>query len=125
MTPEDLRKIEAVKAFYISELSHAALDIVWHVPGHNPVSGAYRGHAEYFEVMPARMVPLKSWVVQRKDVMVNGDRVVATFHLTAERKGGQIELDGAHVFRLNEVDQVAEGWGFTNQQELLDEFFAA
>ena len=32
-------------------------DIVWHVPGDNPVSGRYTGQ-EYFTTMPERMAPL-------------------------------------------------------------------
>jgi hypothetical protein len=35
-----------------------AEDVVWHVPGDNPVSGAYRGSVQYFETMPALMGPL-------------------------------------------------------------------
>jgi ketosteroid isomerase-like protein len=45
--------------------------IVWHVPGENPVSGAYRGRSEYFQTMPARMAPLEYWTITVRDVVSN------------------------------------------------------
>jgi ketosteroid isomerase-like protein len=125
MTEHDRRNIDAVRGFYQSERAYAAPDIVWHVPGHNPVSGEYRGADAYFEVMPERMAPLTTWDLALGDFMVNGDRVTVTFTLTGERKGVRVELRGAHHFRLNDAGQVAEGWGFTNDQDALDTFFSA
>ena len=49
-------------------------DVVWHVPGENPVSGRYEGEA-YFTDMPARMAPLDEWRFEIEEVLVNaGDR---------------------------------------------------
>ena len=42
MTDQDLRNIETVRRMYVgdeAERRNIAQDIVWHVPGHNPVSG--------------------------------------------------------------------------------------
>jgi ketosteroid isomerase-like protein len=125
MTERDKRNIEAVRRFYNQEEEFAATDIVWHVPGHNPVSGVYSGRDEYFNVMPPRMAPLSRWKFDIRDIMVNGDYVVATFHTSGERKGKQLELDGAHIFRISEDGKVAEGWGFASDQDVLDEFFSA
>ncbi len=64
MTDDDRRNIEAVKRMYrgeVAENATIASDIVWHVPGHNPVSGDYRGYQEYTELMPSRMAPLTRW----------------------------------------------------------------
>jgi hypothetical protein len=36
-----------------------------------------------------------------------------------------VDLYGAHIMRLNDRGQVVEGWGFTDDQDLLDAFFAA
>lgn len=125
MTEQDQWSIETVRRFYRQEQEYAAKDIVWHVPGHNHVSGEYHGHNDYFSVMPFRMAPLDVWDFILKDVMVNGNYVVATFALKGERKGINIETNGAHIFRLNEQGQVAEGWGFTEKQDDLDAFFEA
>lgn len=125
MTEQDRRNIEAVRRFYTREEELAAPDIVWHVPGHNPVSGLYTRRDEYFNLMPSRMAPLTQWDFELGNVMVNGDHLVATFHLQGERKGKKIDLDGAHIFRLDAEGRIAEGWGFASDQDALDDFFSA
>jgi ketosteroid isomerase-like protein len=128
MTEQDERNIQMVRRMYAgdeAERASIAPNIVWHVPGHNPVSGEYRGFQEYTEVMPSRMAPLTRWDFEVGDVMVNGDHVVATFRMQGERKGKRINLRGAHLMRLNDAGQIVEGWGFSNDQDALDEFFAA
>lgn len=127
MTDHDQENIAAVKRLYQGETAEntvIASDIVWHVPGHNPVSGEYRGYKEYTELMPSRMAPHTRWDFGLGDVMVNGSYVVAAFRLQGERKGHTINLKGAHIMRLNNRHQVVEGWGFTDDQDTLDDFFA-
>ncbi|HLF29272.1 MAG TPA: nuclear transport factor 2 family protein [Anaerolineae bacterium] len=127
MTEQDQRNIEAVRRMYRGESEESktiAPDIVWHVPGHNPVAGDYRGYEAYTELMPSRMAPLTQWDFAVGDVMVNGDYVVATFSLKGERKGKTVDLRGAHIMRLNAQGQIVEGWGFTNDQAALDDFFS-
>ncbi|HEX8220903.1 MAG TPA: nuclear transport factor 2 family protein [Chloroflexia bacterium] len=125
MTEQDRRNIDVVRRFYEREEGLAAPGIVWHVPGHNPVSGAYTGEDEYFNLMPSRMAPLTRWDFDLHHIMVNGNHVVATFHLQGERRGKSIDLDGAHIFRIDGEGRVAEGWGFASNQEALDDFFSA
>lgn len=125
MDAHDQRNIAAVRGFYRQEREHAAPNIIWHVPGHNPVSGDYVGWDAYFRTMVSRMEPLDRWEVEPLDVMVNGDFVVATSRVVGERRGQHIDLRGVHLFRLNDDGRVAEGWGFVNDQDALDAFFSA
>lgn len=128
MTEQDKRHLAAVRRMYAgeeTELATVAPEIVWHVPGHNPVSGDYVGYDAYSNTMPARMAPLTRWDFTLGDVMVNGDYVVATFTLAGERKGVSVALRGAHIMRLNAMSQVVEGWGFAEDQDALDAFFGA
>ena len=125
MTTQDERNLDTVRRFYQSENELAAEDIVWHVPGDNPVSGMYRGSDEYFNLMPSRMAPLTRWDFTLQHVMVNGDLVVATFSMVGERKSRTISTDGAHLFRLNAAGKIVEGWGFVQKQAELDIFFSA
>ena len=128
MTEQDKRNIESARRMYSSdeaERASIAADIVWHVPGHNPVSGDYHGIQEYTQVMPSRMAPLTRWDFEVHDVMVNRDYVVATVSIQGERKGKKVDLRGAHITRMNEQGQVVEGWGFLSDQDALDEFFSA
>jgi ketosteroid isomerase-like protein len=127
MTDQDKRNIETARRMYSSDESehvNITADIVWHVPGHNPVSGDYHGMGEYTQLMPSRMAPLTSWDFEVHDVMVNGDYVVATVHIKGERKGKRVDMPGAHIMRMNEQGQVVEGWGFLSDQDALDDFFS-
>ena len=128
MNEQDQLNIETVRRMYTgdnAERANIAADIVWHVPGHNPVSGDYHGFQEYTQLMPSRMAPLTDWRFEVHDVMVNGRYVVATVSLKGERKGKKVDLHSAHIMRINDQGQVVEGWGFTSDQDALDEFFSA
>lgn len=127
MTERDLQLIANARAVYTGEAREKELiasDIVWHVPGHNPVSGEYRGAGEYFETMVSRMAPLDRWEFSVERVMVNGDYVVTQIHVVGARKGKTIDTAGSHILRFNAHNQIVEGWGFTDRQAELDEFFA-
>ena len=127
MTEQDERNIAIVRLMYTgdeTERANIAQDIIWHVPGHNPVSGEYHGFNEYTQLMPSRMAPLTRWDFDLEEVMVNGNYVVTTWQLQGERKGKKVDLKGAHIMRLNDQGQIVEGWGFTNNQDALDEFFS-
>ncbi|MFN8485344.1 MAG: nuclear transport factor 2 family protein [Anaerolineae bacterium] len=128
MTELDKRNIELVRLMYTgadAERANIAQDIVWHVPGHNPVSGDYHGFDEYTQLMPARMAPLTRWEFTLEDMMVNGYFVMVTFHVDGERKGKTISIDGGHVMRVSTDGKVVEGWGFTADQDVVDDFFSA
>ena len=127
MTEQDRRNLHNVRLMYAgdeAERANIARNIVWHVPGHNPVSGDYHGYQEYTELMPSRMAPLDRWDFTLHEVMVNRSYVMATFHLEGERKGFSISIDGGHLMRLDAEGKIVEGWGFTGDQDLLDHFFS-
>lgn len=124
MTEQDRQNIAVARRLYQREAEAIAPDIVWHVPGHNPVSGVYTGLDEYANLMGSRMEPLDRWEFAVHDVMVNGDFVMATVHLRGERKGQTVDMRGGHLLRVR-AGQVVEGWGFTADQAALDAFFAA
>jgi len=101
-------------------------EIVWHVPGNNPVSGEYRGE-DYFTLMPSRMAPLDEWRFSLTGVMVNEKSRAAVVHFAVDglRRGKRIAIEGAHMIRLDESGRIVEGWGFTKDQAALDDFFSA
>lgn len=128
MTEQDRRNLEIARLMYAgdeAERANIARDIIWHVPGHNPVSGDYRGFEEYTKLMLARMAPLTRWDFTLESVMVNGSYVMTTLRVQGERKGKTIDLRGGHLMRLTNEGKVAEGWGFTENQDALDDFFSA
>lgn len=128
MTENDRRNLAAVRKLYEgdeAERTSIAQDIVWHVPGHNPVSGDYHGFDEYTRLMPSRMAPLDVWEFTLENVMVNGDFVMTTFRVRGVRKGTPIDLRGGHVVRVSAEGSIVEGWGFADDQDALDAFFSA
>ncbi len=100
-------------------------NIVWHVPGNNPLSGDYHGFDEYTQLMPSRMAPLTKFGFTLHDVMVNGSYILTTTSLEGERKGKKIDTTVHHLMRLNPEGKVAEGWTFMGDLEAFDEFFSA
>lgn len=128
MDERDLRNTAAVRRMYSgddTEFATIADDIVWHVPGHNRVSGEYRGREAYTRDMSAGMAPLDRWEFEVLDVMPNGDLVMATVRMRGERKGVALDVLGGHVMRLDDDGRVVEGWGFASDQDALDRFFSA
>lgn len=126
MTEQDKRNLALVRTMYAgdeAERASIAQNIVWHVPGHNPISGGYHGYSEYTQLMPSRMAPLDRWDFTLEDMMVNGDYVMTTFRLQGERKGMAVDMRGGHLMRIGADGKVAEGWGFTHDQDALDRFF--
>jgi ketosteroid isomerase-like protein len=127
MTERDKQLLEQARLLYTGDARERELvspDIVWHVPGHNPVSGDYHGHAEYFGTMLARMGELGRWDFTLQRVMVNGDYVVTQFHLVGDRREKRVDLDGSHILRFDSNNQIVEGWGFSDNQDALDEFYS-
>ena len=128
MTEQDQRKIDIARRIYEgdeSERTVIAQNIVWHVPGHNPVSGDYHGFQEYIDLLPSRMGPLTRWDFTLEAVMVNGNLVMTFFRVQGERKGKRIDLRAGHLMRVSEDGLVVEGWSFANEQDQLDDFFSA
>jgi hypothetical protein len=128
MTEKDKRNLAIVRKMYEgdqAERANIASDIVWHVPGHNPVSGDYHGFEEYTQLMVSRMMPLDRWDFTLERTMVNGDYVMTAIRVQGERKGKIIDLTGGHLMRVTADGKVAEGWGFVDDQDALDEFFSA
>jgi len=124
--------LETVRAFYAAGPAFddsgrggfASLEIIWHVPGENPVSGEYRGREQVFGEINRRMAPLTDWRIEVVDVMGNVDLVVATVHISGERLTRKIDMAGAHCFRLDDRARIVEALGFSADQEALDAFLS-
>jgi ketosteroid isomerase-like protein len=123
MTEQDKQNIAAVRKAYQEGTDVIAENVVWHVPGHSPVSGTYRGIKAYLGDMVSRMAPIDEWIVDVDSVMVNGNLAVASVRVRGLRKNHRVDMAGAHVMRL-ENGKVVEGWGFVENQDVLDEFFS-
>ena len=103
----------------------AVPDVIWHVPGENPVAGTYQGYDAVFSQIAERTQPLEVLQLDVVDVMANLDTVVATVRLVAARGEASVATTGAHVFRFGADGRIAEVWGFVAHQAGLDQVFRA
>jgi uncharacterized protein len=83
----------------------AAFDpnMTWHVPGHSPLSGDYTGHdqvAGFFQ----RTMELSGGVfsIDVRNVLAEGDLVVALVTVSARRNGASESFPEVHVWRMND-----------------------
>src|SRR5437764_12401145 len=81
----------------------AAFDpgINWHVPGHSPLSGDFRGHDQiggFFQ----RIMELSggAFSIEVHNVLAGGDLVVVLATVNAQRNGVAASFPEVHVWRL-------------------------
>lgn len=101
-----------------------AEDVVWHLPGNNPLSGDYKGRDEVFSLFArTAQETAGSMKFELHDVVANDEHAVALVRASAERSGKR--LDGepqAHVFHVRD-GKVTEFWGFGDTTK-ADEFWS-
>jgi ketosteroid isomerase-like protein len=83
----------------------AAFDpgIVWHVPGHSPLSGDYRGHDQvggFFQ----RTIELSAGAfrIDVHNVLAEDDLVVVLATVNAQRNGISASFPEVHVWRMKD-----------------------
>ena len=75
--------------------------MTWHVPGHSPLSGDYKGHDEvvgFFKHTLARCGGI--FVIEVRHVLAEEDVVVALVTVKTERNGRSAAFPEVHVWRL-------------------------
>jgi ketosteroid isomerase-like protein len=103
----------------------AVPEVVWHVPGDNPVAGRYVGYDQVFSTIGRRMQPLDEWTIEVREVMGNDDMVCAIVDLVAARGDHRVVCQGSHLFRFTPDGRIAEVWGFVADQADLDALFGS
>jgi hypothetical protein len=81
----------------------AAFDaaITWHVPGHSPLSGDFKGHDQIGDFFQ-RTMGLSGGVfsIDVHNILADGDLVVALVTVNARRKGIAESFPEVHVWRM-------------------------
>ena len=88
----------------------AAFDaaITWHVPGHSPLSGDYRGHDEVGAFFRRTMqLSGGAFGIDVHNILADGDLVVALVTVKAQRNGISASFPEVHVWTLNSGRAVA------------------
>jgi uncharacterized protein len=83
----------------------AAFDanITWHVPGHSPLSGDYRGHAQIGNFFQ-RIMELSggAFGIDVHNVLADDDLVVVLTTVNAQRNGVSTSFSEIHVWRMKD-----------------------
>ena len=101
-----------------------AEDVVWHLPGRNPVSGVHRGREAVFAGF-AKFFELSGGTLKLDDHTILGDddHAVALNRATASRAGKKLDLLGVDVYHIRN-GKVTEFWSFSEDQRIDDEFWS-
>ena len=98
--------------------------ITWHVPGHSPLSGDYRGHDQiggFFQ----RTMELSGGVfsIDVHNVLAEGDLVVVLATVNAQRSGVAASFPEVHVWRLKN-GKVTEFREYQGDEQREDRFWS-
>ena len=98
--------------------------ITWHVPGHSPLSGDYKGHEEVVGFFKHTM-ELSGGVfsIEVQHVLAEDDVVVALVTVKAERNGRSAAFPEVHVWRLVNA-KVTEFREFLGDEQTEDRFWS-
>jgi uncharacterized protein len=104
----------------------AAFDdsITWHVPGHGPLSGDYRGHDQTGGFFQHTMdLSGGAFSIDVHDVLADGDLVVALVTVNAQRNGVAASFPEVHVWRLKN-GKVIEFREYQGDEQREDRFWS-
>lgn len=99
-------------------------DIVWHVPGHNILSGDFRGKQEVFgEFQKLGELVGSSFSLDIHAVLADDEHAVVLARATAEREGRRLDDNSVQVFHVKD-GKVTEQWLYPGDQSATDEFWS-
>jgi uncharacterized protein len=99
--------------------------ITWHVPGHSPISGDYKGHDQiggFFQ----RIMELSGGVfsIDVHHVLADADLVVVLLTVNAERHGVSASFREVHVWRMKN-GQAIEFLEYQGDEQREDKFWSS
>ena len=98
--------------------------ISWHVPGHSPLSGDYKGHDEVVRFFK-RTMELSGGIfaIEVQQVLAEENFVVALVTVKGERNGRAAAFPEVHVWRLAN-GKVTEFREFQGDEQTEDRFWS-
>lgn len=118
----------ALNAFAAGDMDALAKEVhpdaVWHMIGHNPLSGTYRGRDATFALFQREFqLAGGTFRPQLQDVLANDEHTVALLHATASREGKELDMDYVIVFQIRD-GQITEARVLWSDQKAYDEFWS-
>ena len=101
-----------------------AEDVVWHLPGNNPLTGVHRGRDAVFGIF-AKTAELSggTFKIELHDVLANDEHTVALTRATGSRQGRQLNSLDTDVYHVSN-GKITEFWSVAEDQRLTDEFWS-
>lgn len=99
-------------------------DIVWHVGGHNPLSGDYRGKQEVRALFD-RFAEGSGGTLRGEphDVLANDEHEVGLVEFSAEHEGTSLRARAVHIAHVRD-GAITESWHFWEDQNAVDDFWS-
>jgi len=100
-------------------------DIVWHVGGHNPLTGDYKGIDDVFALF-GRIFQETGGSLKNNvhDILANDTHGIALVSQSAERNGKKLEGNAVHVVHYDAEGLITESWFIPEKAAETDEFWA-
>lgn len=100
-------------------------DITWHVPGHSPLAGDYKGHQEVLGFF-AKSVELSAGTLQIdiEEILCEGEHAAVLCTVSAERNGQSWASPEVQLWRIRNGKAV-EFREFQGDQQTEDEFWSS
>jgi uncharacterized protein len=100
-------------------------DIVWHVGGHNSLTGDYKGIDDVFTLF-GRIFTETAGTLKNEvhDILANDTHGVAMIKQSAERNGKRLETNAVHIVHYDGHGRITESWLIPEQAAESDEFWS-
>ena len=99
--------------------------ISWHVPGHSPLSGDYRGHEQIGGFFQRTMeLSRGAFSIDVQNVLADGDLVVVLATVNAQRSGVAASFSEVHVWRLK-TGKAIEFREYQGDEQREDRFWSS
>jgi uncharacterized protein len=97
-------------------------DVVFHVPGRNPLSGQHRGKGEILRrLFQAWEEAFAALQIDVHDVLSTDEHVVLLSDRRAQREGTEVQMRAASIYHVRD-GRISEAWLMEWDPYALDEF---
>lgn len=94
-------------------------DAVWHLPGHQPMSGDHIGR----DAVLAAMRYFQDIQLEVHEIIASDDHAVALLYARGERNGKRYNAREVDIFHLR-GGKITEFWSFSEDTRLTDEYWS-
>jgi uncharacterized protein len=100
-------------------------DTIWHILGHSPLAGDYKGKDAVFGFFAKLMERSGgTFRLEVHDILANDEHAIGLVTEHAEKDGKKLESRAVHVIHTDSEGRDKEFWAFQEDQAAADAFWA-